>query len=284
MHDAVSTVIPGARSPEQARANAAAAALPPLDDDAMERDRARSTTSGSRRTSTSAGDGVAVLVVQHQADAPPALLADAPSARGLPESPRGCGRGDALPDWARPPRLPARAVVVLGSDASRSRRPRRTGSRTRSPGCAGSPRPGRRSSASASGRRSSPARWAAPSAGCPCRRSAGSTGARATPPGFPRAVAVLARRTSSTCRPARLAGADAAGRRPSPAARSSACSSTPRSTPSVLDDWIAAYDGRELAGEVLDVAALRAATARHAAARGAAGRRLLFDAWLDAAA
>jgi aryl-alcohol dehydrogenase-like predicted oxidoreductase len=30
MHDAVSTVIPGARSPEQARANAAAADLAPL--------------------------------------------------------------------------------------------------------------------------------------------------------------------------------------------------------------------------------------------------------------
>jgi aryl-alcohol dehydrogenase-like predicted oxidoreductase len=37
MHDAVSTVIPGARSPEQARANAAAAELPALDDAAMAR-------------------------------------------------------------------------------------------------------------------------------------------------------------------------------------------------------------------------------------------------------
>jgi aryl-alcohol dehydrogenase-like predicted oxidoreductase len=37
MHDAVSTVIPGARSPEQAQANAAAAALPPLDEAAMAR-------------------------------------------------------------------------------------------------------------------------------------------------------------------------------------------------------------------------------------------------------
>jgi aryl-alcohol dehydrogenase-like predicted oxidoreductase len=37
MHDAVATVIPGARSPEQARANAAAAELPPLDAAAMER-------------------------------------------------------------------------------------------------------------------------------------------------------------------------------------------------------------------------------------------------------
>jgi aryl-alcohol dehydrogenase-like predicted oxidoreductase len=37
MHEAVSTVIPGARSPEQARANAAAADLPPLDDDGMAR-------------------------------------------------------------------------------------------------------------------------------------------------------------------------------------------------------------------------------------------------------
>jgi aryl-alcohol dehydrogenase-like predicted oxidoreductase len=35
MHDAVSTVIPGARNPEQARANAAAAGLPPLSDDTM---------------------------------------------------------------------------------------------------------------------------------------------------------------------------------------------------------------------------------------------------------
>jgi len=35
MHDAVSTVIPGARSPEQARANAAAATLPALDAAAM---------------------------------------------------------------------------------------------------------------------------------------------------------------------------------------------------------------------------------------------------------
>jgi aryl-alcohol dehydrogenase-like predicted oxidoreductase len=37
MHDAVSTVIPGARSPEQARSNAAAADLPALDDRAMAR-------------------------------------------------------------------------------------------------------------------------------------------------------------------------------------------------------------------------------------------------------
>ena len=37
MHDAVSTVIPGARSPEQARANAAAAALPALPDTTMAR-------------------------------------------------------------------------------------------------------------------------------------------------------------------------------------------------------------------------------------------------------
>jgi aryl-alcohol dehydrogenase-like predicted oxidoreductase len=37
MHDAVSTVIPGARSPEQARANAAAADLPALDDAALSR-------------------------------------------------------------------------------------------------------------------------------------------------------------------------------------------------------------------------------------------------------
>ena len=36
MHAAVSTVIPGARNPEQARANAAAAELPALDDSAME--------------------------------------------------------------------------------------------------------------------------------------------------------------------------------------------------------------------------------------------------------
>jgi aryl-alcohol dehydrogenase-like predicted oxidoreductase len=36
-HEAVSTVIPGARSPEQARANAAAADLHPLDDDTMAR-------------------------------------------------------------------------------------------------------------------------------------------------------------------------------------------------------------------------------------------------------
>ena len=35
MHDAVSTVIPGARSPEQARANAAAADLPALPDATM---------------------------------------------------------------------------------------------------------------------------------------------------------------------------------------------------------------------------------------------------------
>jgi aryl-alcohol dehydrogenase-like predicted oxidoreductase len=37
MHDAVSTVIPGARNPEQARANAAAAALPALDAATLER-------------------------------------------------------------------------------------------------------------------------------------------------------------------------------------------------------------------------------------------------------
>jgi aryl-alcohol dehydrogenase-like predicted oxidoreductase len=37
MHDAVSTVIPGARSPEQARGNAAAAALPALDEPTMQR-------------------------------------------------------------------------------------------------------------------------------------------------------------------------------------------------------------------------------------------------------
>ena len=37
MHDAVSTVIPGARNPEQARANAAAAGLPPLSDETVGR-------------------------------------------------------------------------------------------------------------------------------------------------------------------------------------------------------------------------------------------------------
>jgi aryl-alcohol dehydrogenase-like predicted oxidoreductase len=37
MHDAVTTVIPGARSPEQAQGNAEAAALPALDHDAMAR-------------------------------------------------------------------------------------------------------------------------------------------------------------------------------------------------------------------------------------------------------
>ena len=35
--EAVSTVIPGAESPEQARANAAAAALPPLQDETLRR-------------------------------------------------------------------------------------------------------------------------------------------------------------------------------------------------------------------------------------------------------
>ena len=40
MHDAVSTVIPGARNPEQAQGNAAAAALPPLDAPTMEKVRA----------------------------------------------------------------------------------------------------------------------------------------------------------------------------------------------------------------------------------------------------
>jgi aryl-alcohol dehydrogenase-like predicted oxidoreductase len=40
MHDAVSAVIPGARSDEQARGNAAAASLPALDDATMERIRA----------------------------------------------------------------------------------------------------------------------------------------------------------------------------------------------------------------------------------------------------
>jgi aryl-alcohol dehydrogenase-like predicted oxidoreductase len=37
MHDGVTTVIPGARNADQARANAAAADLPPLSDDAMDR-------------------------------------------------------------------------------------------------------------------------------------------------------------------------------------------------------------------------------------------------------
>jgi aryl-alcohol dehydrogenase-like predicted oxidoreductase len=37
MHDAVSTVIPGARSPEQAQANAAAADLPALPEATMAR-------------------------------------------------------------------------------------------------------------------------------------------------------------------------------------------------------------------------------------------------------
>ena len=36
MSDAVTTVIPGARSPEQAHANAAAASLPALDADTMD--------------------------------------------------------------------------------------------------------------------------------------------------------------------------------------------------------------------------------------------------------
>jgi aryl-alcohol dehydrogenase-like predicted oxidoreductase len=37
MHDAVSTVVPGARNPEQAQANAAAAGLPPLSEETMAR-------------------------------------------------------------------------------------------------------------------------------------------------------------------------------------------------------------------------------------------------------
>ena len=37
MHDAVTTTIPGARNAEQAKANAAAAGLPPLDDATMQR-------------------------------------------------------------------------------------------------------------------------------------------------------------------------------------------------------------------------------------------------------
>jgi aryl-alcohol dehydrogenase-like predicted oxidoreductase len=37
MHEGVSTVIPGARSPDQARANAAAADLPELDEGTMAR-------------------------------------------------------------------------------------------------------------------------------------------------------------------------------------------------------------------------------------------------------
>jgi aryl-alcohol dehydrogenase-like predicted oxidoreductase len=37
MHPGISTVIPGARSPEQARANVAAADLPDLDDATMAR-------------------------------------------------------------------------------------------------------------------------------------------------------------------------------------------------------------------------------------------------------
>ena len=37
MFDAVSTIIPGAKTPEQARANAAAADLPPLTDETMRR-------------------------------------------------------------------------------------------------------------------------------------------------------------------------------------------------------------------------------------------------------
>ena len=56
MHDAVSTVIPGARSPEQARANAAAADAPAArrrDDGGRARGGLRA--SGSRRTCTSAG-------------------------------------------------------------------------------------------------------------------------------------------------------------------------------------------------------------------------------------
>jgi GMP synthase-like glutamine amidotransferase len=54
----------------------------------------------------------------------------------------------------------------------------------------------------------------------------------------------------------------------------------PEVTPAIVEDWIAAYGhGRDLAGDVLDTGALRAATARHAgAAAGRAGR--LFDGWL----
>jgi aryl-alcohol dehydrogenase-like predicted oxidoreductase len=37
MHDAVSVAIPGARTPEQARANAAASDLPPLSPETMAR-------------------------------------------------------------------------------------------------------------------------------------------------------------------------------------------------------------------------------------------------------
>ena len=56
MFDAVSTVIPGARSPEQARANAASAALAPLDAATMDAVRSVYET-GSRPTCISAGSG-----------------------------------------------------------------------------------------------------------------------------------------------------------------------------------------------------------------------------------
>ena len=57
MFDAVSTVIPGAKTPEQARANAAASELPPLDDgDNAGRSPSSTTRDGSRRSSTSGGE------------------------------------------------------------------------------------------------------------------------------------------------------------------------------------------------------------------------------------
>jgi GMP synthase-like glutamine amidotransferase len=224
---------------------------------------------------------VAVLVVQHQADAPPALLADALAARGLSASLVDLGRGDALP--ARDPAHPASAVVVLGSDASAI-----------APGAppwiedevawlrdlaaAGTPVLGICFGAQVLARAlgGGVRRLPAPQIGW---IDAGTRDAARIPAG-----PWLSWHEDVVDLPpgAELLAADATGPQAFARGAQLGVQFHPEVTPAVVDDWIAAYDGRELAGEVLDVAALRAATARHASAAAQRARRL-FDAWLAGA-
>jgi GMP synthase-like glutamine amidotransferase len=222
--------------------------------------------------------GVEVVVVQHQADAPPALLWGAIAAGGLQATTVDVGRGDALPAAAGPG-----AVVVLGSDASAV---------APAPGwiedevawlrevvAGGRPVLGICFGAQVLARALGGAvrRAPAPQIGW---IAVGTTDPARVPDG---PWMSWHEDVVEPPREAEVVAADAVGPQAYAHGRHLGLQFHPEVTPAVVEDWIGAYDGRELAGEVLDVDALRAATARHAAAAADRAARL-FDGWLARAA
>ncbi|MEA2340804.1 MAG: hypothetical protein QOG11_881 [Solirubrobacteraceae bacterium] len=217
---------------------------------------------------------VEVLVVQHQADAPPALLSGALAARRLREVTVDLGRGEALP--ATGGRSP---VVVLGSDASAVApapgwiedevawlREVVAGGRPVLGICFGAQVLARALGGAVRRLPVPQIGWIAVGTTDPARVPDGPwmswhEDVVEPPPG------------------AELVAADAVGPQAYAHGRHLGLQFHPEVTPAVVEDWIGAYDGRELAGDVLDVAALRAATERHAGPVAERAARL-FDGWL----